>query len=445
MKIKDKEPSTRSNRREFMRASGIGFATGVLSGNLSLRSTEAFSETLAITATDGSYNVKAYGAIGDGITNDIVAIQSAINAASLASGGVVFFPPGRYKITKAIQCVSSHLVFAGTGQASIITPIGNFDTFRFAAPGNQYIYGNMIVDLLLDETGKTGGRTIYAQYVAQFHAIRVYGGNGWNAWKFHNFNNVTLDHCRFESYRGEYYGKATGGGAGIGKGRSDVLRLLGLVLGGNRKSGMIGIDIDGFVHTVNGWGVHLVNIGSHGLIARNTIGAENDPTFFTFDDLECDYPDLECVRLDAGQRFFFNNVQLNGTRGAAANIYISENVKGVSFTGGFSSGAQQAGIAIAGRDVTISAMHFYFNSNPQFGGTIGLYPGILLGTTSRDISVTGCRSGQEATQSYQRSGCQIDTDADGFVIVGNDFRYNDFTGILNGSGVGPSKLIANNI
>jgi Pectate lyase superfamily protein len=390
-------------------------------------------------------NVKTFGAKGDGITDDTAAIQSTIDAAILAGGGVVLFPLGTYKTTGALQCSSSHIVFLGIGQGSIIRPIGDFDTIFFAAPGNTYIYGNRIVDILFDEAGKTGGRTIVGQYVAQFHAMRVYGGSGWNGWHFHNFNNVTLDHCRFESYRGNYYGRVTGGGAGVGKGRSDVLRLFGLVLGGERKPGMIGIDIDGFVHTVNGWGVHLINIGAQGLLARNTLGAEDDPTFFTFDDLECDYPDLECIRLDAGQRFFFNNAQLNGTRGAASNIYIGANVRGASFTGGFSSGAQQAGISIDGQDVTLSAMHFYFNSSPEFGGAKNAYPGILLGMASKDVTVTGCRSGQEATKDYQRSGCQVDTTADGFVIVGNDFRYNVMSGVHNGAGVGSSKCIANNI
>jgi len=399
----------------------------------------------SIKSTVSVSNVQDFGAKGDGVANDTAAIQSAIDAAISAGGGIVFFPRGRYVTTASLICSASAVVLCGVGHSSVIMPKGSFDTISFAAPGNAYIYGNKIADILFEESQKNGGATINGQYVAQFHAMRVYGGSGWNGWIFHNFNNVTLEHCRFESYRGEYYGKATGGGSGPGKGRSDVLRLFGLVLGGERKTGMVGIDIDGFVHTVNGWGVHLINIGAQGLLARNTFGAENNPTFFTFDDLECDYPDLECVRLDSGQRFFFNNAQLNGTRGAASNIYISPNVRGISFTGGFSSGAQQAGIAIDGRDVTVSAMHFYFNSSPEFGGAKNAYPGILLGMASKDVTVTGCRSGQEATQDYQSSGCQVDTTADGFVIVGNDFRYNGLPGVNNGAGIGPSKLIANNI
>jgi len=47
---------------------------------------------------DASTNVKDFGATGDGSTNDTVAIQAAID--SLTSGGVVYFPPGTYRIAR---------------------------------------------------------------------------------------------------------------------------------------------------------------------------------------------------------------------------------------------------------------------------------------------------------------------------------------------------------
>jgi hypothetical protein len=389
-------------------------------------------------------DVRTFGATGTGSSDDTAAIQSAIDASDAAGGGRVIFPAGVYQITRSLECRSSFTGLIGVGHASVIRAVGSFDTIRFVPRGDSHIYGNALADLRFDESGKTSGTTIVGRLVAQFHARRIYGASGWNAWHFADFNNVTLEHCRFEAYRGARYGYATGGGLGLTT-RSDVLRLHSLVQGGARTPGMIGIEIDGFVHTVNGVGVHLVNIGAQGLLARNTLDAANDPSFFTFDDLECDYPDGESVRIDAGQRFFFNNCQLNGSRGRA-NIFIGVNVRGVAFTGGFSAGAQQAGIAIAGQDVSMSGMHFYFNSSPEFGGSKNAYPGILLGSTSRDVIVNGCRSGQEASSDYQSAGCQVDTGADGFVIVGNDFRHNVMRKVNNGTGgEGPSKIIANNL
>lgn len=48
------------------------------------------------------YNVKDYGAVGNGTTDDTTAIQAAINAASAAGGGTVFFPAAVYSISQTL-------------------------------------------------------------------------------------------------------------------------------------------------------------------------------------------------------------------------------------------------------------------------------------------------------------------------------------------------------
>jgi hypothetical protein len=52
-------------------------------------------------AIGGTYNVKLapYNAVGNGVTNDTTAIQTAINDARSAGGGVVILPVGAYKVT----------------------------------------------------------------------------------------------------------------------------------------------------------------------------------------------------------------------------------------------------------------------------------------------------------------------------------------------------------
>jgi polygalacturonase len=60
----------------------------------------------AISAPATTYNVKDYGAKGDGDANDTSAINKAISAASAAGGGTVEFPKGTYRSANSIHLKS---------------------------------------------------------------------------------------------------------------------------------------------------------------------------------------------------------------------------------------------------------------------------------------------------------------------------------------------------
>lgn len=70
------------------------------------------ANTLALLAASAR-NVKAYGATGDGTTNDTTAVQAALTA-----GGVVLFPPGTYLVTGLTSGASTTHIF-GLGNATI--------------------------------------------------------------------------------------------------------------------------------------------------------------------------------------------------------------------------------------------------------------------------------------------------------------------------------------
>ena len=60
-------------------------------------------------------NVKDFGAVGDGTTDDTAAIVAAI--ASLPNGGRVFFPQGHYRITSTITITGRGILLEGDGAA----------------------------------------------------------------------------------------------------------------------------------------------------------------------------------------------------------------------------------------------------------------------------------------------------------------------------------------
>ena len=51
------------------------------------------------------YSVKGYGAVGNGSTDDTAAIQAAVDAVP-STGGILYFPPGRYRVTAPITMKS---------------------------------------------------------------------------------------------------------------------------------------------------------------------------------------------------------------------------------------------------------------------------------------------------------------------------------------------------
>jgi hypothetical protein len=66
------------------------------------------------------FNVKAYGAVGDGVANDRASITSAIAAAVAAGGGEVFFPGGTYRIGSAITASAKVNLRGASPVASVI-------------------------------------------------------------------------------------------------------------------------------------------------------------------------------------------------------------------------------------------------------------------------------------------------------------------------------------
>ena len=57
----------------------------------------------AAASLDSYFNVRDYGALGNGATDDTAAFQAALNAAAAAGGGIVFAPRGIYRLNNPIK------------------------------------------------------------------------------------------------------------------------------------------------------------------------------------------------------------------------------------------------------------------------------------------------------------------------------------------------------
>jgi polygalacturonase len=82
--------------------------------------------------TGAPFNVKDYGAKGDGTTDDTSAFAAAVTAVSSNGGGALYIPKGIYKYTNfLIDCSNVRVYGDGTG-ITVLQPNGWIDGIRFA-------------------------------------------------------------------------------------------------------------------------------------------------------------------------------------------------------------------------------------------------------------------------------------------------------------------------
>ena len=132
---------------------GVLTAAGASFGGQDFKYKESGSATARLVQDkfrEIGISVKDYGAVGDGNANDTTAIQAAINRVIALGGGVVFVPPGTYKINAALTAsASTGLSIRGVGaSASVINQVtSSTDAVQFSTS----------TGLVIDGLGTTGG------------------------------------------------------------------------------------------------------------------------------------------------------------------------------------------------------------------------------------------------------------------------------------------------
>jgi polygalacturonase len=117
-------------------------------------------------AAAATFNVRSYGAKGDGSANDTSAINAAITAANSAGGGVVEFPSGTYKSANSIHMKSnvtlqldSGSTIQGASGTGYDKPESNaYDQYQDY--GHSHFHNAMIWGDRLTNIGFTGSGTI---------------------------------------------------------------------------------------------------------------------------------------------------------------------------------------------------------------------------------------------------------------------------------------------
>jgi hypothetical protein len=137
-----------------------------------------------------NFDVRAYGAVGDGVTNDTTAVQAAITAAIAAGGGVVFFPAGTYVVSTGLSngtifsISSPNLTFRGAGKkVSIIkssTAMGAGHTLFAVNSTSRVVFEDLGVQAAVSSPSSNA---IYfnASANCEVHRVWVDTQFGWSA------------------------------------------------------------------------------------------------------------------------------------------------------------------------------------------------------------------------------------------------------------------------
>jgi hypothetical protein len=398
----------------------------------------AVQQTIDFITSLNFVNVKTYGAKGDGVSDDTVAIQTAINANKW-----VFFPAGTYNISNLLTTPSGqirYLVGQGVG-VSIINQTG------LTLGGVRFNVGYAQGGGLLNLTIKGNAPTAQAQGSTGIGLQIVNSNDNFICRDFEvtNFDKgIRIDGCyqpRFEQFRVLYF------------------QNYGIYL-----SPFVGTGTDGAgsywrIGKISNFGFTGNNTASVGLWLQQSSGEFFDTLDITTVNtgVYANPPSTSYVRYlfmskVLGDSCLTNNWLLDGSQGTVvANEFSqcwSSNCQGVGivftginidsqrFTGGWVRDSRQDGIQIqGGTNISFTGTEITRNS----AASPNVYSGVVISPNVNSFRFNGCRIGNVSTtvgvgQQLYAIVIQPGTST-GFVIT--DCDLNDNTGasgpISNGS------------
>lgn len=207
-----------------------------LAGNQTVTGIKTYNAGTLLDKGSMVYNVKAFGAVGNGSTDDTAAIQAAVDAAQAAGGGTVWFPKATYKlVTNPIKLYSgtgatlvgySNIALIGAGSIITQTSTG-VDVIKCL---NDVTYGaksenNSIRNLVLSFTGTatnsgnglylaqvTAGGPIFKRWTIENVFVADCQGSGKYGFNLEGMESSTFSRCKTSLCANGYF--VNGGGQG---------------------------------------------------------------------------------------------------------------------------------------------------------------------------------------------------------------------------------------
>ncbi|WP_323100612.1 glycosyl hydrolase family 28-related protein [Intrasporangium sp. YIM S08009] len=151
---------------------------------------------MAAAATSAGVNVRDYGALGDGTSDDTAAVQRAIAA---AGGDLVYFPAGTYPLNKVAVTTAADLML-GIGATLRHLPAGADDYMIGFASTFLRIRGGVLDGNKSNQTGRTSlvagavpsGRRLVLEGVTVVNSVKA------AVYAYTFGGTISIDSCTFE-------------------------------------------------------------------------------------------------------------------------------------------------------------------------------------------------------------------------------------------------------
>lgn len=352
------------------------------------------------------FNVKDYGADGDGINNDTAAIARAATAAKQNGGGIVRFPPGIYLVDGIDVSGLNNVTFQGSGADStfIRTTSPTADIFTSTTPNRWLRYENFAVDSSVTRTTGAHFKFTTGQYRIVFNDLKL---KDWvNGIVLETFEQCWITRCQIAEPDGAGTAISVGKAADAAQGAN--LNIVDcFIRGTNGPDGVGGVEVGDYgVGIYDADAVFMMNTDVGGnritdlLIAPNTRSANH---YFSqcFFDATTLGPSISMEGAGVKQEITFTGCWIGGAgqNAGGANDVPGLWVKNIGtyrtlqFTGCRFHINKGSGVKYepAGGDATFTGCLFSFNGQ---GGVPGDNHGFYLNSGVGDSAhIVGCTFG----------------------------------------------------
>ena len=371
----------------------------------------------------GAVNVKDYGAVGDGVTDDTEKIQDAIDSVG-ASGGVISLgESGTYLITSSLVINNSNITLTGNRNTVLLVDFAGYaitstNNNNLLLKGFSILGNSQIGDVLTGQIGTCGINIVGGSNI-MIDGIKIdkmgtvvlpvsadasdaaWGGLGIRLYcSDYDLINITVQNCIITNIAGGGY--ATGDGIYVGN-RALTHETKGIKIKDN----------------------YIYNTGRHS-IGVSLLSGSISSNILVQNNL-CELSSLSGIDNESGYDVIIESCTFNGS-GTNTNFYDPDTVYGETF-------GLRGGVATTGNSDNVKIMKNVFN-DCQYGLSIGnsqkisISHNTLNNSVLSDFSYNGARSPYNTTIDYNNFNTDLPISFyvidDSYTIVSN----NVFVGAL---------------